>query len=142
MREVGAVDSWRRVRGRWLILKKLLLVRMSSFLFSPSETGLCENRQCSFVSNTWGFVDCIRYTKHCTCLVIVRRVVAARQHAAGKAAVPPRGNQGFHSHAQSASRTQPLPAYGEKEADSADFPERPGAKMTKRGGFWARFKCW
>ena len=75
-------------------------------------------------------------------LVIVRRVVAARQHTAGKAAVSPRGNQGFHSHAQSTSRTQPLPAYGEKEADSADFPERPGAKKTKRGGFWARFKCW
>ena len=75
-------------------------------------------------------------------LVIVRRVVAARQHAAGKVAAPPQRNQGLHGHALSASRTQPLAPYGEKEADSSDFPERPGAKKTKRGGFWARFKCW
>ena len=74
-----------------------------------------------------------------TFLVIVRRVVAARQNAAGIAAVPAQRNQGLFSQAHSVSRTQ---AFGDKEADSTDFPERPGAKMTKRGGFWARFKCW
>lgn len=81
------------------------------------------------------------YAKACTFLVIVRRVVAARQHAGGKTAAGPPRNEGLISHTQSASRPQPLPTYGEKEADSSDFPERPGAKKTKRGGFWARFKC-
>ena len=85
----------------------------------------------------------IPYAKLCPIPVIVRRVVAARQHAAGMTAAAPRGNQGLLSHAYSStSRTQPLLPYGEKEADSSDFPERPGAKKTKRGGFWARFKCW
>ncbi|KAF6235630.1 hypothetical protein HO173_006313 [Letharia columbiana] len=77
-----------------------------------------------------------------TFALIVRRVVAARQHAAGTTAAPPQRNQGLFSHAQSASRTQQLPSYGEKEADTTDFPERPGAKKTKRGGFWAKYKCW
>ena len=74
-----------------------------------------------------------------TFLVIVRRVVAARQNAAGIAAVPAQRNQGLFSQAHSASRTQ---AFGDKEADNTDFPERPGVKKTKRGGVWARFKCW
>lgn len=77
-----------------------------------------------------------------TFALIVRRVVAARQHASGAAATLPPRNPGPFSHAHSASRTQPLMPYGEKEGDLTDFPERPGAKKTKRGGFWARFKCW
>ena len=78
-----------------------------------------------------------------TAIVIVRRVVAARRaHTSGLSATPQKGNA-LYSHTHSASRTQPLTPLGDKEGiDMTDFPERPGAKKTKRGGFWARFKCW
>lgn len=78
-----------------------------------------------------------------TFALIVRRVVAARRaHTSGLSGTPQKGNALF-SHSQSASRTQPLTPLGDKEGlDMTDFPERPGAKKTKRGGFWARFKCW
>ena len=76
-------------------------------------------------------------------LVIVRRVVAARRaHTSALSGSPQKGNA-LYSHTHSASRTQPLTPLGDKEGlDMTDFPERPGAKKTKRGGFWARFKCW
>ena len=76
-------------------------------------------------------------------IVIVRRVVAARRaHSSGLSGTPQKGNALF-GHSHSASRTQPLTPLGDKEGlDMTDFPERPGAKKTKRGGFWARFKCW
>ncbi|KAK0517195.1 hypothetical protein JMJ35_000350 [Cladonia borealis] len=78
-----------------------------------------------------------------TFALIVRRVVAARRaHTSGLSGTPQKGNALF-SHSQSASRTQQLTPLGDKEGlDMTDFPERPGAKKTKRGGFWARFKCW
>ena len=77
-------------------------------------------------------------------VVIVKRVVAARRaHASGIAPTTPQSRNGLFSHQPSASRTQPLTPLGDKEAaDMTDFPERPGAKKTNRGGFWARFKCW
>lgn len=77
-------------------------------------------------------------------LVIVRRVVAARRaHASAMGSGTAQNKNGLFSHGHSASRTQPLTPIGDKEAaDMTDFPERPGAKKTKRGGFWARFKCW
>ena len=76
--------------------------------------------------------------------VIVRRVVAARQtHAAGMAALSSQGKNGLQSHGAPPSRSSPYTSVGTKEAaDMTDFPERPGAKKTKRGGFWARFRCW
>jgi len=74
-------------------------------------------------------------------LVIVRRVVAARRaHSSGAASATPQSKSGPFGHGHSASRTQPL--QDKEAADMTDFPERPGAKKTKRGGFWARFKCW
>lgn len=77
-------------------------------------------------------------------LVIVRRVVAARRaHASAMDTSTRHNKNGLFSHGHSAFRTQPLTPIGDKEAaDMTDFPERPGAKKTKRGGFWARFKCW
>lgn len=76
--------------------------------------------------------------------VIVRRVVAARQaHPTQLGAGNPQRLHGLFNHGHSTSRTQPQNSIGDKEgADMTDFPERPGAKRTKRGGFWARFKCW
>lgn len=69
--------------------------------------------------------------------VIVRRVVAARRrHASGGAADLP--SSGLL--ANSTSRTQPLSPLEEK-VGSVEFAQRPG-QTTKRGGFWARFKCW
>lgn len=71
-----------------------------------------------------------------TVAVIVRRVVAARRrHAAGLTSVPGSGLL-----ATSTSRTQPLSPLEEK-VGSVEFAQRPG-QTTKRGGFWARFKCW
>lgn len=69
--------------------------------------------------------------------MIVRRVVAARRlHASGANSNPPRSG----SHMYSTAQTQPLTPLEEK-AGSVDFVERPG-RTTKRGGFWARFRCW
>lgn len=75
-------------------------------------------------------------------LVIVRRVVAARRaHAAGMASQSKNGL--FNHGGRSAPRTQPSALSADKEAaDLTDFPDRPGAKKTKRDGFMARFKCW
>lgn len=71
-----------------------------------------------------------------TVAVIVRRVVAARRrHASG--AAPALGSGPL---ANSTSRTQPLTPLEEK-VGSVEFAQRPG-QTTKRGGFWARFKCW
>lgn len=140
-REVEVVVLWRRVRGRWSILKRRLLVGLSflfSFPFQKLDQERIDSSHCLMILDS----SLIGYTKTCGLLVIVRRVVAARQHAAGKPAAVPHRNQGLLSHAHSASRMQPLLRYGEKETDSSDFPERPGAKKTKRGGFWARFRCW
>lgn len=81
---------------------------------------------------------------HTFFLVIVRRVVAARRaHANGTAMGTPQKANGLLGHGHSASRAQPLTPLDNKEGgDTTDFPKRPGAKKTKRGGFWARFKCW
>lgn len=76
------------------------------------------------------------YPETLTAIVIVRRVVAARRlHASGIAP-----NPGTGLSANSASRTQPLTPLEEK-VGSVEFAQRPG-QTTKRGGFWARFKCW
>ena len=75
-----------------------------------------------------------------TFAVIVRRVVAARRrHASGAGSIPGSGS-GLGPLATSTSRTQPLSPVEEK-VGSVEFAQRPG-QTTKRGGFWARFKCW
>ncbi|MCJ1226357.1 hypothetical protein MMC12_003007 [Toensbergia leucococca] len=69
-----------------------------------------------------------------TFALIVRRVIAARrQHASGTGptvAPPLRSN----TYTQSFIRL-------DEKAGSVDLVERPGAG-TKRGGFWARLRCW
>ena len=70
--------------------------------------------------------------------VIVRRVVEARRLKAEGGSREQRGQ-----HAHSAARTQPLAPIDEKGSGlgSVDLVDRPGGK-TKRGGFWARLRCW
>ena len=106
-------------------------------VFQVGGTGL------AFAEGVLPFVSLDVLTHTCF-LVIVRRVVAARRaHANGTAMGTPQKAKGLFSHGHSASRTQPLTPSGGKEGGNVtDFPERPGAKKTKRGGFWARFKCW
>ena len=86
----------------------------------------------------------LRVLMHYGGLVIVRRVVAARQaHASGSALASPQSKTGLFSHGHSGSRPQTSNRLGEKETTNVtEFPERPGARKTNRGGFWAKFKCW
>lgn len=71
--------------------------------------------------------------------VIVRRVVEARRLKAEEDSRELRGGQ-----AHSAARTMPLPPVDYEKSGglgSIDLADRPGGK-TKRGGFWARLRCW
>ena len=135
MRGVRGVGSWRRVRGRWLILRRLLHVRVPARLpVFDRKPGTSLAVNCNDINRT---LTAMRFT------VIVRRVVAARRaHAATLAPTNPQLTNNLFGHGHSSSRTQPLSPHGNKEATDLDFPSRPGAKKTKRGGFWARFKCW
>ncbi|MCJ1256725.1 hypothetical protein MMC24_004549 [Lignoscripta atroalba] len=85
-----------------------------------------------------------------TFALIVRRVVEARRRRTAtahphstshKTSNPAHINP--YTHAHSTSRTQPLTPLDEKSGGlgSVDLAERPGGK-TKRGGFWARLRCW
>lgn len=88
----------------------------------------------------WVWAGCRQNLFQCMLMpdiVIVRRVVAARRlHASGATPIAPRSGLQMHS----TSHTQPLTPLEEK-AGGVDFSERPG-RRTKRGGFWARFRCW
>ncbi|KAI9825219.1 MAG: hypothetical protein M1832_001253 [Thelocarpon impressellum] len=73
-----------------------------------------------------------------TFALLVRRVVEQRRFPGGT--VPPT--------AAAPAKTQPSTSTAEKQSpqqqqrlNSVDLEERPGNK-TKRGGFWARLKCW
>ena len=73
-------------------------------------------------------------------VVIVRRVVAARrQHALGYQTPDPNSQSRSMGYTYSSSHTQALGTFDEKT--SIDLADRPGGK-TRRGGFWARLKCW
>ena len=135
MRGARDVGLWRRVQGRWSILSRLLLV------------GYTIQRFLCAIFLEWVSMLIIGGGIHEAdkrSIVIVRRVVAARKAQA--ATMTPANVQtanGLFGHGHSSSATQPLSSFGNKEAaDVTDFPERPGARRTKRGGFWARFKCW
>ncbi|KAL6721047.1 hypothetical protein ACLMJK_000147 [Lecanora helva] len=80
-----------------------------------------------------------------TFALIVRRVVAARRaHASSIPPAQPPSRGGLFNHGHSASRTQRSKSSSveKTEGDVTNFSERPGAKKTKRGGFWGRLKCW
>ena len=109
---------------------------------SPMQVFQAGGTGRAFAEGVLPFVSLDVLTHTCF-LVIVRRVVAARRaHANGTAMGTPQKANGLFSHGHSALRTQPLTPLGDKGGDMTDFPQRPGAKKTKRGGFWARFKCW
>lgn len=130
--DTGGVQPVKLVAGNKCDLKD------SRIISSRQGLEYARSRGCGFMETSAREMVNIEETF----ALIVRRVVAARQDAAGTAAAPPQKPHNLFSYTQSASRTPRLPSYGDKEADTTDFPERPGAKMTKRGGFWARFKCW
>ncbi|KAL9123638.1 MAG: hypothetical protein Q9217_006948, partial [Psora testacea] len=74
-------------------------------------------------------------------IVIVRRVVAARQlHASSKhhaTQKSPSKPLGLFNHSHSALRIRPSPGSPhlyDKEGDTSDFADRPGARKTNRGG--------
>lgn len=75
-------------------------------------------------------------------VVIIDRVIKARlRHKKSQRRTPSRSNTPQYStHATATARTQPLTPLNEKSG-SEEFAHRPGG-TTKRGGFWARFKCW
>ncbi|KAL9132179.1 MAG: hypothetical protein Q9175_006591, partial [Cornicularia normoerica] len=120
--DTGGVQPVRLVAGNKCDLKD------SRVISSRQGLEYARSRGCGFMETSAREMVNIEETF----ALIVRRVVAARHHAAGTAAATPQRNQGLFSHAHSASRTQQLLSYGEKEADTTDFPERPGAKKTKR----------
>ncbi|KAL2039504.1 hypothetical protein N7G274_007776 [Stereocaulon virgatum] len=132
--DAGAVQPVKIVAGNKCDLKEGRVV--------SSRQGLeyARSRGCGFMETSAREMVNIEETF----ALIVRRVVAARRaHANGTAMGTVQKPNALFSHGHSASRTQPLTPSGDKEGgDTTDFPERPGAKRTKRGGFWARFKCW
>ncbi|KAI9798594.1 MAG: hypothetical protein M1833_004731 [Piccolia ochrophora] len=77
-----------------------------------------------------------------TFALLVRRVVEQRRLRANGIASPhsPPMHKPFQSHRPTQSTSEKQPAQHHR-LSSVDLEERPGGK-TKRGGFWARLKCW
>ncbi|MCJ1477055.1 hypothetical protein MMC13_005726 [Lambiella insularis] len=98
-------------------------------------------RGCGFMETSAR--ECVNMEE--TFALIVRRVVEARRlHAlprSERAAAAAASRR--HAPGDSYSRTQPLTPLNEKggRLESVDLVDRPGRKV-KRGGMWARLRCW
>lgn len=136
----GAVQPVKMVAGNKCDLKEARQVSASEGLERARSRG------CGFMETSAREMVNIEETF----ALIVRRVVAARQLQAQqsqpkKSPTKQKPTLGLFHNSQPTPRIQASPGsphlYG-KEGDTTDFVDRPGAKKVRRGGFWARFKCW
>lgn len=152
MREVSAREGleWARGRGcgfmetsaREMVnieetfARRYSVLGLFPFSSSSSSSSASHPFRSSPIDSFLSFVSCpLRLTIGA---VIVRRVVEARRLAAEGGARDQRGQL-----AHSTARTRPLAPVDEKRdgLGSVDLADRPGGK-TKRGGVWARLRCW
>ncbi|KAI9860188.1 MAG: hypothetical protein M1813_006298 [Trichoglossum hirsutum] len=105
-----------------------------------SQTGLewARRHGCGFMETSARNVVNIEETF----ALLVRRVVEQRRlHAAQTA--DPRHPIRQNLFGSTANTTQPLTPLEKREGlGSVDLEDRPGGKKVKRGGFWARLRCW
>ncbi|MDI1484981.1 MAG: hypothetical protein OHK93_000115 [Ramalina farinacea] len=139
--DTGAVMPVKIVAGNKCDLKDSRVI--------TSKMGLdwAKSRDCGFMETSAREMVNIEETF----ALIVRRVLANRQaqvaQQQGSRHIP-KGNKStglFNGQNASTARIQASsgsPHLYDKEGDTTDFADRPGTKKTKRGGFWARFKCW